>query len=246
MLNYCIVKQRIGAIAEDDPNDDDRYPDYRTVSGDVTFTPILPQGKAYQIVDSEGITHTAPALRITAKIVNGEITHEGEPGVHLFAAGVNSNPRTIAYNVVYSNLNAGGIPVTLSGISFVAIPGGVIDLATVTPIVGTPGVGITKGDKGDPFTYEDFTEEQLEDLKGEKGDKGDKGDPFKYSDFTPEQLEGLKGEVTQSELEEATARGSIAWNYFGDGEPVLSEFPNLKVGDTIIRKSDGQEWSVDP
>ncbi len=27
--------------------------------------------------------------------------------------------------------------------------------------------------KGDPFTYEDFTEEQLESLKGEKGDTGD-------------------------------------------------------------------------
>lgn len=33
-----------------------------------------------------------------------------------------------------------------------------------------------KGDKGDPFTYSDFTTEQLAALKGEKGDKGDKGD----------------------------------------------------------------------
>lgn len=164
MLNYCIVKQRIGAIAQDDPNDTDRYPNYRTVSGDVTFTPIIPQGKAYQIVDSEGIVHTVPALRITAKIVNGEIAHEGESGVHLFAAGANSNPPTIAYNVVYSNLNADGIPVTLNGISFIATPGGTIDLSSVTPITGTPGIGITKGDKGDPFTYADFTEDQLEDL----------------------------------------------------------------------------------
>ena len=31
--------------------------------------------------------------------------------------------------------------------------------------------GVT-GDKGDPFTYEDFTAEQLEALKGEKGDTG--------------------------------------------------------------------------
>ena len=81
----------------------------------------------------------------------------------------------------------------------------------------TPG---PKGDKGDPFTYADFTPEQLAGLKGEKGDKGDtglqgpqgiqgeqgpqgiqgeqgpkgdKGDPFIYSDFTPEQLEGLRG-----------------------------------------------------
>ena len=45
-----------------------------------------------------------------------------------------------------------------------------------------------KGEKGDAFTYEDFTPEQLATLKGEKGD------PFTYSDFTPEQLAALKGE----------------------------------------------------
>ena len=32
-----------------------------------------------------------------------------------------------------------------------------------------------KGDKGDPFTYSDFTAEQLVALKGAKGDKGDPG-----------------------------------------------------------------------
>lgn len=36
----------------------------------------------------------------------------------------------------------------------------------------TPG---PKGDKGDAFTYADFTEEQLAGLKGEKGDKGEDG-----------------------------------------------------------------------
>jgi hypothetical protein len=38
--------------------------------------------------------------------------------------------------------------------------------------------------KGDPFTYEDFTEEQLASLKGEKGDKGDKGDPGSVDDLS--------------------------------------------------------------
>ena len=32
-----------------------------------------------------------------------------------------------------------------------------------------------KGDKGDPFTYSDFTTEQLSALKGKKGDKGEPG-----------------------------------------------------------------------
>ena len=55
------------------------------------------------------------------------------------------------------------------------------------------------GPKGDPFTYDDFTPEQLEGLKGPKGDtgpvgpQGPKGEPFTYDDFTPEQLNKLKG-----------------------------------------------------
>lgn len=63
--------------------------------------------------------------------------------------------------------------------------------------------GELKGEKGDPFTYSDFTPSQLNALKvkgdtgatgpvGPKGDKGEKGDAFRYSDFTPSQLEGLK------------------------------------------------------
>ncbi len=61
-----------------------------------------------------------------------------------------------------------------------------------------PGV---QGEKGDPFEYEDFTEEQLEGLKGETGETGSQGpqgiqgEPFEYEDFTPEQLEDLKGET---------------------------------------------------
>jgi hypothetical protein len=39
-----------------------------------------------------------------------------------------------------------------------------------------------KGDKGDPFTYDDFTPEQLAGLKGEKGEKGDQG------------MQGIQGE----------------------------------------------------
>lgn len=34
-------------------------------------------------------------------------------------------------------------------------------------IIGYVAPGYLKGDKGDPFTYDDFTEEQLAELKGE-------------------------------------------------------------------------------
>ncbi len=48
-----------------------------------------------------------------------------------------------------------------------------------------------QGEKGDAFTYNDFTPEQLEALKGADGAKGE---PFTYADFTEEQLAALKGE----------------------------------------------------
>lgn len=61
-----------------------------------------------------------------------------------------------------------------------------------------------KGDKGDPFTYEDFTPEQLERLRGPQGVQGD---PFTYDDFTPAQLEALRG--PQGEQGKAFAYGDF-------------------------------------
>lgn len=40
---------------------------------------------------------------------------------------------------------------------------------------GAKGDTGVKGDTGDAFTFEDFTPEQLANLKGPKGDTGDKG-----------------------------------------------------------------------
>lgn len=63
--------------------------------------------------------------------------------------------------------------------------------------------------KGDPFTFADFTAEQLDLLrfKFEHFTEDQlallKGDPFTYEDFTPEQLEGLKfkfKDFTEAEL----------------------------------------------
>lgn len=77
-----------------------------------------------------------------------------------------------------------------------------------TPFVGENGnwwvdttdTGVpATGPAGAPFTYEMFTADQLEALRGPTGlvgpvgPKGDKGDPFMYSDFTAAQLEALRG-----------------------------------------------------
>lgn len=50
------------------------------------------------------------------------------------------------------------------------------------------------GPQGDPFTYDDFTPEQLEALRGPQGiqgETGEKGEAFTYEDFTPEQLDAM-------------------------------------------------------
>ena len=54
---------------------------------------------------------------------------------------------------------------------------------------GLPGEQGTQGPKGDPFRYEDFTPEQLEALKGPKGDDGKNG----LSAFNIAQLNGFQG-----------------------------------------------------
>lgn len=79
---------------------------------------------------------------------------------------------------------------------------------------GKQGIQGEKGDiglqgpKGAPFRYEDFTSEQLSNLKGEQGPQGVRGingidgkdgKPFTYDDFTQEQLEQLKPELPNME-----------------------------------------------
>lgn len=82
-------------------------------------------------------------------------------------------------------------------------------LAKAEAIFTAAANGEFDGEKGEPFTYEDFTEEQLESLRGPQGVQGEKGETgphgpmgaaFTYEDFTEEQLmaligpEGQKGE----------------------------------------------------
>lgn len=83
--------------------------------------------------------------------------------------------------------------------------GGILHDGKVLNVVGVKGekgqtgsVG-PQGEQGAPFTYADFTAEQLEALRGPQGgqgvqgEQGEKGDAFTYSDFTQEQLEALRG-----------------------------------------------------
>ena len=64
--------------------------------------------------------------------------------------------------------------------------------STIQEIAMTSDIAFgLKGDKGDPFTYSDFTPEQLEALKV-------KGDAFTYEDFTPAQIAELQRPATDA------------------------------------------------
>ena len=206
MLNYCLVTQNLASIVEDTIYDSDRFPDISNISGEVTFTPNIANGKAYQLFDSQGETYTVPVSRIQAKIINGEIIHENNRGIYLFAAGVGSNPATITYSVEYRNLRSGEQSFSLSPLKFEAIPGGEVDLTMATPVIGATPVGMTKGekgDKGDPFLYEDFTQEQIDNLRG----------PLTLADLTPDRLESIKGPKGD--------RGSGIYSVFVDGSDLV-------------------------
>lgn len=64
-------------------------------------------------------------------------------------------------------------------------------VSTVTGQKGDPG---PKGDKGDPFTYNDFTPDQLAALKGPKGDQGITGPQGPQGQPGPKGDRGEKGE----------------------------------------------------
>ena len=188
IANYCLIKQNLASLVADSSDDSDRYPDVAQISGQVTFTPTTPQGQTYKITGEDGELYTVPVTAITARIEDGKIMHEGKEGVYVFAGGEASNPKKVVYRASYSGLRAGsrGGVIALNAVTFEAIPGGEIDLTTVTPVSGTPAPGIVKGD---PFLYEDFTPEQLEGLRGPQGEPG----PLTFADFTPEQLEIIRG-----------------------------------------------------
>ena len=72
---------------------------------------------------------------------------------------------------------------------------GTVTTVTITDKEGTKTAKINDGAKGDPFTYNDFTPEQLALLKGEKGDTGKDGTSvnIKGSVATSANLNALTG-----------------------------------------------------
>ena len=69
-----------------------------------------------------------------------------------------------------------------------------------------------KGDKGDPFTYSDFTPEQLAALKGPKGDKGIRGEVGPKGEKGDKGPKGAKGDsytITDSDYQAIAEKVSV-------------------------------------
>lgn len=102
-----------------------------------------------------------------------------------------------------------------------------------------------RGDKGDAFTYEDFTPEQLAKLKGEKGDA------FTYEDFTLEQIEFLKKPaIDAAKVAEAAAKEALYIPKIEDGtwwvySPEQKEYIDTQFSATAKSpKIEGETWWV--
>lgn len=98
-----------------------------------------------------------------------------------------------------------------------------------------------KGDKGDPFRYEDFTAEQLESLKGPKGDDGIGLDVTQLTNA----LKGIGLMPTGSDVYQLITNALIdvknnadigSLNYWGQ-KKFTDFFTPLSVGDTELRGS---------
>lgn len=120
--------------------------------------------------------------------------HVGQMQCKLFLENSENNDSTHVANF-YFTVNDSGITKSVGKEIRVEL------LDDIVEKVLKDNVEIFKGPKGEPFRYEDFTSEQLADLKGEQGIQGvpgKDGKPFTYNDFTQEQLDQLKSKGTDT------------------------------------------------
>lgn len=173
---------------------------------------------AYQLAVKHGFVGTEPEWIESLK------GPEGEPGTGVELKGVKGSaaelPETAEPGTSYLVGNK-------ENNHLYVYDGGWNDMG---PLRGATGQEGKPGEKGEPFTYDDFTPEQLERLKG---------DPFTYDDFTPEQLEGLRGEsgVEISETEPIDPDVDVWINPNGEGEQPLYYSQLQAASETILAQA---------
>lgn len=107
---------------------------------------------------------------------------------------------------------------------------------------GPKGEDGVQGPKGEPLRFEELTEAQKLELKGEKGEQGipgPKGEPFKYSDFTPEQLNALKG--PKGDTGENGEQGSPGPQGDNVNLETVAKIKNLLLDNNVFVHSDSLE-----
>lgn len=133
----------------------------------------------------------------------------------------------------------------------VILEGEIIDRKTLNGSANLPDlVRGPKGDKGDPFTYEDFTPEQLESLKGPKGDIGEPGPQGDTGPVGPQGEPGVPGPAGETgPIGPAGPKGDdTVW--LGDTEP-SEEYnvwidPNGTTADQLVTMKDLENFKGEP
>ena len=106
------------------------------------------------------------------------------------------------------------------------------------------------GEKGEPFRYEDFTEEQLLNLKGPKGDTGEKGERGEQGPIGERGLQGPQGEKgEQGKTGERGPKGdtgTIDTTNFYNKEEINSLLENLPSHDSSSQNIYEHEINTEP
>ena len=182
-MEICTVKHRLA----------DSIAPARTITGVATLWPYgASTGEAYQGADEHG-PFSVPSAPVNALVIDGVLSSDNETNsVEVFAGGPGVNPDQVFWEIRYSELMADDIPVYVKPFIFEVIPGGVVDLATVIPVIGSPKPGVTRGPAGadgdqgpegpqgpagadGAVTFESLTPEQIEQITGPEGPQGPAG-----------------------------------------------------------------------
>lgn len=102
----------------------------------------------------------------------------------------------------------------------------------INGVDGTPGEKGERGEKGDqgePFRYSDFTQEQLDLLKGPKGDIGPEGP------VGPQGIQGPKGEQGEP--------GSVNFNDLTADQITMLQQPATTAANTLLQRANNGEFN---
>lgn len=240
MLNFGTIHYRLQPAFPDAGND---------IQADVQLTPVLPPGAVWQHSGIAGLVSVTPSV-IKARIVNGVLVGaDDQPGVSVFAAGQGSNPDRAVWEVQITGLHVAGAPAYISPLRVEVQPGGAVDLAEVTAVVGAPA-GTIAGPAGPAgpegpagpagadgiVVFESLTPEQLETITGPEGPAGADGPEGPQGPEGPEGPQGPAGADAEGALTVwgphlATATGS-GWS--NDRTIANGGFTVARYGNTVF------------